>query len=127
MSTPIGSFRVRAEPAEVEAFRQATRLESGGDGLPLTFPIRWLVTPEIRAALVAMVPEPDLVLFHESQSFAYEQPLRPDETYNLTLSARRETAPDRLLVDGTIDDASGARCATVETILRLFSTKAVAA
>lgn len=127
MSTPIGSFRVRAEPAEVEAFRAATRLEGGGDALPLTFPIRWLVTPEIRAALVAMVPEPDLVLFHESQSFAYERQLLPGETYALTLSARRETSPDRLLVDGTITDTSGAHCATVETILRLFSTKAVAA
>ena len=129
MSTAIGSFRVKAEPTEVSAFRQATGVKAGLDDrvLPLTYPMRWLVAPDIRAKLLAMVPEPDLVLVHESQSFAYERVLNSSQTYALVLTARREASPDRLFVDGTIADAQGAPCATIETILRLFSTATVAA
>lgn len=127
MSTPIGSFTVRAEPGEVAAFRAAIGVEGDAAELPFTYPIRWMVTPEIRPELLALVPEPDLVLFHESQTFAYERPLVSGEDYTLTLTARRETAPDRLLVDGAISDGAGKACATVETILRLFSTKAAVA
>ena len=127
MTRALGSFRVRADAAEVAAFRRATGLDPNDAALPLTFPIRWLVTPEVRAVLLDMVPEPDLVLVHESQVFAYERPLQPDIDYTLVLTARREATPDRLFVDGMLADADGVACATVETILRLFSTKAAAA
>lgn len=127
MSTGIGSFRVRAEPGEVAAFREATGLPGDHANVPLTYPMRWLVTPDIRAALLAMVPEPDLVLVHESQTFDYQRQLRCGADYVLSLAVRREAAPDRLFVDGMIADAEGLPFAAVETILRLFSTKAVAA
>lgn len=127
MSGALGSFRVRAGADEADAFRKATGVAAAeGDALPLTFPIRWLVTPEIRAALLAMVPEPDIVLLHEAQAFDYRQPLRVGRDYDLSLDARREALPDRLFVDGTIADLDGTTCATVETVLRLFSTNVVA-
>ncbi len=127
MSTPLGSFRVQAGADEVRAFRKATGLGVDDAGVPLTFPMRWLVMPDIRAALLRMVPEPTLVLVHESQSFAYHRSLQSNETYHLVLSAHREASPDRLFVDGTIAGADGTPCVTIETILRLFSTEAVAA
>lgn len=125
MTTGIGSFRVKADPAEVAAFRKATGLGDAGATLPLTFPMRWMVRQEVRAAILAMVVEPDIVLVHESQSFDYERPLVCGEDYVLALSARRESAPDRLFVDGTISGGQGTLC-KIETILRLFSTEAAA-
>lgn len=121
MSTPLGSFHMRAERAEVEAFAAAIRL-SDGDGvrLPLTFPMRWLVRPEVRAALMSLLPGGDIIPVHESQSFAYERPLHCDETYVLSLSAERLSNPDRLTVEGVIEDLSGGQCGRIETILRLF-------
>lgn len=121
MSTPLGSFHMRAERPEVEAFAAATGLEAGdGVRLPLTFPMRWLVRPEVRAALLSLLPGGHIIPVHESQSFSYERPLHCDETYVLSLSAHRMGDPDRLVVEGTIDDLGGAACGRIETILRLF-------
>ena len=114
----LGRFEVRAEPAEVTAFRRATGLPVA-DALPLTFPIRWLAAPAVRAAMSAMVPDADLVFLHEAQTFDYAVPLRCGETYAMALTARREDDPDRLVVDATILAADGAPCARCETVLRL--------
>lgn len=114
-------FEVSAEPREVEAFRRAIGLTGESASLPLTFPMRWLAAPDVRAALMTMVPEPDLVPVHESQAFEYLSPLTMGRSYTLTLAARREASPDRLVVATTIASAEGATHATGETILRLFS------
>ena len=119
----IGTFAVSAEAAEVAAFRRAARLEDADEMLPSTWPIRWMARPDIRAALTALVPEPDLVPFHESQTFDYAAPLRVGTIYELAVSARRDSAPERLVVEGVLS-AEGARVATIETVLRLFSTGA---
>jgi hypothetical protein len=116
----LGTFTVSGTADEVEAFQAATGTESSGDLLPLTFPIRWLVAPEIRAALLSAIADADFVLVHESQAFDYAQPLRCGVSYALGVSARRESAPDRLLVDGVIRDASGLELARLETVLRLI-------
>ncbi|MGD0635083.1 MAG: hypothetical protein ABSA13_12540 [Beijerinckiaceae bacterium] len=116
----LGTFPVSSTAGEAAAFRAATGVESAGDVLPLTFPMRWLVAPEIRAALLDAVADPDVVLVHESQIFDYSHRLRSGESYALSVSARRESAPDRLLVDGVISDASGLELARLETILRLI-------
>ena len=122
MSGAIGSFAVSADEAEIAAFRRAARLDEG-DALPFTYPIRWMARPDIRAALTALVPEAGLVPFHESQSFDYAAPLRAGTRYALAVTARRESAPDRLVVEGVLS-AGRARVATIETVLRLFSTEA---
>ena len=128
-SVSIGTFAVSADPAEVAAFRRAARLEDAGalssGFLPFTWPIRWMARPDIRAAMAALVPEPDLVPFHESQTFDYASPLRAGVSYELAVSARRDSAPDRLVVEGVLS-ADGARVANIETVLRLFSTRAAA-
>lgn len=120
-SVEIGTFAVSAAAAEVAAFRQAARLDETGDALPFTWPIRWMARPDVRAALTALVPEPDIVPFHESQTFDYAAPLRAGATYALAVTARRESAPDRLVAEGVLS-ADGTRVATIETVLRLFST-----
>ena len=130
MTAEIGTFAVSADAAEVAAFRRAARIDDAGDALslevlPFTWPIRWMARPDIRAALTALVPEPDLVPFHESQTFDYVAALRVGSPYTLVVSARRETAPERLVVDGVLS-ADGAQVATIETVLRLFSTQAAA-
>lgn len=124
--TPLGPFAVRAEPAEVAAFRAVTGLPPG-DTVPATFPMRWLAAPEVRDALLAMAAEPDLVPVHESQMFDYLAPLTVGEHYEMRLDAHRESAPERLVLTGTVTGRSGAIHLRIETMLRLFSTAAVAA
>ena len=124
--TPLGPFAVRAEPAEVAAFRTVTGLPPG-DTVPATFPMRWLAAPEVRDALLAMAAEPDLVPVHESQMFDYLVPLNAGEDYQMRLDAHRESAPERLVLTGIVTARSGAVHLRIETMLRLFSTVAVAA
>ena len=47
-------------------------------------------------------------------------PCRVGESYALTLLARREADPDRLVLDGSIATGDGAPVALLETVLRLF-------
>lgn len=122
-SADIGTFAVAADAAEVAAFRRAAGLGEGRDGLPFTWPIRWMARPDIRAALTALVQEPNIVPFHEAQTFDYAAPLRADVAYTLAVTARRESTPDRLVAEGRLA-ADGVPVASVETVLRLFSTKA---
>lgn len=125
----LGTFAVGGTADEAEAFRAAIGLPAdvASATLPLTFSMRWLVTAAVRASLAAMVPEPDLVLVHESQAFDYVAPLRVGARYTMSLAARRRTDPDQLVVDGTIATEDGATVATLETILRLFSANPVSA
>lgn len=123
----LGSFPVQAHESEVAAFRLAAGLDAADDTvLPLTYPMRWLASPPVRAALLALVEEADVVPFHEAQTFAYDRSLHVAERYHLVLAARRERDPDRLVVDGTIlgNETAGAPAAvehaTLEMILRLF-------
>ena len=120
-ASDIGTFEVSAQAAEVAAFRRAARLDDTCETLPFTYPIRWMARPDIRAALTALVPEADLVPFHESQTFDYAVPLEVGVAYWLTVAARRERVPERLFVDGRISAADGTVLATIETVLRLFS------
>lgn len=124
--TPLGAFPVSASRDEVEAFRAATGLPPG-EAVPLTFPMRWLAADAVRDALLALAADADLVPVHESQSFDYEFPLAIDTAFVMRLAARRDTAPDRLVVEGAVERADGTVAARLETILRLFSTKAAAA
>ena len=123
---PLGRFVVTARRSDVDAFRAATGLPQGAV-VPATFPMRWLAAPQVRDALLALVPERDRVPVHESQSFEYMAPLVVDARYTLELDARVDRAPDRLVLVGTISGEDGVPLVHVETMLRLFSTAAVAA
>ena len=119
-ATPLGPFAVMGVASEVEAFRAATGLPAdGGPRLPLTFPMRWLAAPEVRAATTGMVSD-DVALVHEAQTFEYDAPLLTGEPYALTLVAHRESDPDRLVLTGSVAAVDGTRMARLETVLRLF-------
>ena len=119
-----GVFAVAASSAEAAAFRAATGAADAGDRLPLTFSMRWLAQPEVRAALLAAVPEADLLPVHESQSFEVSRDLRVGQPYVLKLAARREADPARLIVEGVVEDADGIACVRLETVLRLVPMRA---
>ena len=116
----LGRFAVVGTVAEVDAFCRATGVAPAAT-LPLTYPMRWLALPDVRAGLLDLMAGLDVVLVHESQSFAYTHSLYVDRLYTLTLFARREEGPDRVILDGTVIDAKGVEQARVETILRLIA------
>lgn len=122
--TALAAIPVVATPDEIAAFRAAIGLDPEDPAVPLTFPMRWLTSEAVVEATRSMVPEPDLVLVHEGQTFDYERPLVAGERYLLELSAHRHTAPDRLVLDGTIAAADGPLFGRLETVLRLFSSAA---
>ena len=120
----LGSFAVRAEAEAVAAFRRATGC--GGATVPATFPMRWLTRPDVRGAIMALLPEADLVPVHESQNFDYAGRLEPEVPYRLVLSAARSREPDRLTVHGVVVDGAGEELARLETVLRLVAVPAAA-
>jgi hypothetical protein len=122
-STALGRFAVVGTIAEVDAFCHATGVMPDAT-LPVTYPMRWLAMPDIRTALLDLVSSDEVVLVHESQSFSYAQPLYVDQLYTLTVFARREATPDRMILDGTVVDAAGVEQARVETILRFIAAPA---
>jgi hypothetical protein len=121
--TALGRFAVVGTVAEAEAFCRATGV-AAATTLPLTYPMRWLAAPDVRDGLLDLVAGAEVVLVHESQSFAYAQPLYVDRLYTLTVFARRDEAPDRVILKGTVTDAAGVEHARIETILRLIAAPA---
>jgi hypothetical protein len=112
----LGPFEVAAGAADIAAFAAAV----GGPATepPPTFPVAWLSSPEMKAALRAAVG-PDHLPVHESQSFDYARPLRVGAAYRLTAVARREGAPERLTVDVDVVETTGAPVVTMRAVLRL--------
>ncbi len=128
MTTPeaLGTFAVVAEAAAVAAFRRATGCGGDDRTVPATFPMRWLARPDVRCAIMALLPEPDLVPVHESQSFDYAGPLEPQVAYHLALSAARSCEPERLSVHGLLLDDMQRELLRLETVLRLVAVPAAA-
>ncbi|WP_395698335.1 hypothetical protein [Methylocella sp.] len=115
----LDGVRVRAEAAAVEAFRAAC-LDDRVDGLPATYPFRWLTLPQVRPSLSAMLGGEGVLPVHEGQSFSYERALRRDADYRLDFEFRRTSAPERLTVSCAIfEGEEPAPCAGFETVLRL--------
>jgi hypothetical protein len=117
ISTSIGPFRLRVDPARAAAYAR----ETGGDGksVPLSFPAVWLTDPELFTPVRDICAALDVVPVHESQSFAYETPLVAGESYDVSVSLRREETPPRLIIDATISALDGTKAAKSETMLRL--------
>ena len=112
----LGPFDVAACPAEIAAFAMA--IGARDDVVPATYPIVWLSSPELKAALRATAG-PDYLPVHESQSFDYSRPLVPGAAYRLTAVARRESAPERLTVVADVVQMAGAPVVTMRAVLRL--------
>lgn len=122
----LGRFAVTTDPAVVDAFRRATGRDDDGK-VPLTFPMRWLALPDVRTAVLRLLPETDIVPVHESQSFECAEPLVVGRSYSMSLEGRRETGPDRLVLDAVVSNEAGDSVVHLETMLRLISTRAAAA
>ncbi len=114
----LGPFEVATDPAAVAAFAAAIGAPAGQ--IPVTFPIVWLSAPDLKAALREAVG-PDYLPVHESQSFAYLRALAPASAYRLTAIARRESGPERLVVEADVSDMAGAPVLTLRAVLRLVA------
>lgn len=106
--------------ADVAAFRAALGDAHPGTDVPLTFPIRWLASPEIQFELRRVAGDQGVLLVHETQSFSYAAPLQSDRRYRLDLTLRREsTDQDRAVLQAVVRDEAGSPLAEIETVLRL--------
>ncbi len=86
----LGTFVVRATAAEAAAFQRETG--GTGQGVPFTFPVRWLARPDFQAIAVDMIGDASWVPIHESQSFDYRTPLASDTDYEMAVTMKRESS-----------------------------------
>lgn len=114
--TILGPFEVATGPAEISAF--AVAIGAPATDIPPTFPVAWLSSPGLKAALREAVG-PDFLPVHESQSFDYSRPLGVGVACRLTAVARRESAPERLVVEASVVETAGAPILTMRAVLRL--------
>ena len=113
----IGPLRLMVDPDRARAYA----LETGGDGatVPLGYPAVWLMEPGLAEVVNGICAALDVVPVHESQAFAYAAPLIAGDSYDVTVTLRREETPPRLIADATIVTTAGVQAARIETMLRL--------
>lgn len=112
-------IRVRTEPPEVAEFSRATGGITPGRFVPLTFPIRWLALPSVRAAILQALGGDGFLPVHEAQNFTYLLPLEIDSDYLLAVEARRSTEPPRLTLLAAVLTPQEEVCMRFETVLRI--------
>ena len=116
----LGPFRVTVDAERAAAYSREVGFAPRVDGsAPLCYPAVWLTAPDIHASIARVCAETDSVPVHESQSFAYDSPLRVGESYDLSLALRREATPPRLVIEAVVAALGGEACARFETMLRL--------
>jgi hypothetical protein len=116
----LGPFRVVADEEQVARYRRETGFaETLEKIVPVAFPAVWMTTPQISAAIRAALDGENALPVHESQSFRYFAPLRVGESYDLTVSLRREASPPRLAVNASLTTPGGEARVHVETLLRI--------
>ncbi|MEW6436225.1 MAG: hypothetical protein AB1508_03530 [Pseudomonadota bacterium] len=114
---PLGTFTVRATAAQATAFAHETG--NPEQGVPFTFPVRWLARPDFLAAAVEMIGDANWVPIHESQSFDYRAPLAVETDYAMTVTMQRETEPSRIILLANVGPAGGAPLLDMEMMLRI--------
>lgn len=118
----LGPFRVVVGKEREAAFRREIGFALREDGTaPASFPVVWLTSPEIHAVIARELGSENAVPVHESQSFAYEAPLRVGESYEMRVALRREPTPPRLIIEALVATLSGEPRARIETMLRIVS------
>lgn len=126
--TRIGPLRVLVEEERVLRYRRETGFPDTPERIvPAAFPAVWLTTEEIGAAIRDVLAGEDAVPVHESQSFHYFAPLRVGESYDLTVSLRREAEPPRLSVNASVTTPGGETRLHAEAILRIVPRPAAIA
>jgi hypothetical protein len=109
---------VRVEPHEAAEFSRAAGYEPAGGFVPLTFPIRWLALPAVRALILQATGEGFLPV-HEAQDFTYLRPLQAGADYSLSVEACRSAKPPRLTVRTAVSTQQDEICVRLETVLRI--------
>lgn len=119
--TRIGPLRVCADEERVIRYRREIGFPDTPEKIvPVAFPAVWLTTDEIASAIRDFLAGEDLVPVQELQSFHYFAPLRVGESYDLTVSVRREAEPPRLSVNASLATLAGETRLHAETLLRIF-------
>ena len=113
----IGPLRLTVDPVRAEAYAR----EIGADSarVPLAYPAVWLSEPALSKIVADVCEKLAVVPVHESQAFAYDKGLSAGESYDVTVTLRREETPPRLIADALIAATTGASVARIETMLRL--------
>jgi hypothetical protein len=117
----LGPLTVSAARKEIDAFCRETGwpLEEGETRVPHTFPMRWLASSGVRAAIETKLQATGGIAIHEAQSFAYEQRLEADRDYVLSAELESQKNPDRLILRASIANTASEPVLQVETILRI--------
>ncbi len=118
----LGTFIVRAGAAEAAAFRRETG--ALGEGIPFTFPVRWLARQDFQAAAAEMIGDANWVPIHESQSFDYRAPLALETDYEMTVTMARQTEPSRIVLVAHVGLAGEEPRLKMEMILRIVALPA---
>jgi len=113
----IGPLRLTVDPERAAAYAR----ETGAVGVraPLAYPAVWLSEPALSKIVSEVCETLAVVPVHESQAFAYERQLTAGESYDVTVTLRREETPPRLIADALIATTDGAPVGKIETMLRL--------
>lgn len=108
-------FTARADPDEIMAFDAALGGSGRTPSFPLTYPIRWLMRPEIREAVGFTIgPQP----IHVSQSFEYMTPLDIGADYRIQITIQPDGAPSqRVTLRGAAYGQNDQLVLQLETIL----------
>lgn len=116
----LGPFRVCVDEERVLRYRRETGfVESPEKIVPVAFPGVWMTTSEIGEAIRVALAGEGAVAVHESQSFHYSAPLRVGESYDLSVSLRREATPPRLVLSANLATLAGETRMRAETLLRI--------
>lgn len=117
----VGRFPVSATRPQIAAFRKALGVaESVTDPeVPLTYPVRWLAQPEVRAAILQTLGEKAgmpfaWVLVHLEQKFAFLAPLRADAAYLMDLYLDPAVPPETFALHAEISDAQEGCCCRLQ-------------
>lgn len=113
----LGRFRVDTSAPRVARFREAIELDVAGSGaahdaVPITFPICWLTSPEITAALTGRLRDvgmsPGQLPIHLQQEIILLGPLEIDTAYwlNVTLAGPDVGLKFRVEAEVTAEDGS---------------------
>ncbi|MBY6241648.1 hypothetical protein [Methylosinus sp. Sm6] len=116
----LGPFRVVADEERVARYRREAGFADTLEKIvPVAFPAVWMTTSEIGEAIRAALAAENAIAVHESQDFRYCAPLRVGESYDLTVSMRREASPPRLVVNAFVATQGGEARLHAEALLRI--------
>jgi hypothetical protein len=116
----LGPFRVCADEERVLRYRRETGfVDSREKIVPVAFPGVWMTTSAVGDAIRDALAGEDSIAVHESQSFQYAAPLRVGESYDLSVSLRREASPPRLVLNASVTTPAGEPRLRAETLLRI--------